>query len=49
MLGILEKAISKSPYNFDLKLRAIYFMDKLSYYEQVIAMLETMDIKAIQF
>lgn len=32
MLGILEKGIERSPYNSDLKLRAIYFLDKLGYY-----------------
>ena len=49
MLGQLERAVSRSPYNFDLKLRTIYFLDKLGYYDQILQILETMDIKAVQF
>lgn len=48
-LSLLEPAIHKSPFNHDLKLRAIYFYNKLNYFEDTLRTLESLDVKAVQF
>ena len=49
ILKILEKVSNLSPYNFDIKLRLMYFCDNLNYYDRLLSVFETMDIKAVQF
>lgn len=48
-LTLLEAAIKRSPYNHDLKIRAIYFYNWLNYHEESFKILESLDIKAVQF
>lgn len=45
----LEAATKRSPYNHDLKIRAIYFCNWLNYHEESFKLLESLDIKAVQF
>ena len=46
---LIDKSIIKSSSNHDTKLRAVYFSNKLNYHEESIKILESLDIKAVQY
>lgn len=48
MAVILETAVVKSPYNFDLKLKLLVFYDILACPEHSIEILRTLDVKSVQ-
>ena len=48
MAVILEMAVVKSPYNFDLKLKLLVFYDILACPEHSIEILRTLDVKSVQ-
>ena len=49
IISLLEKCSAKSPYNFDLKLRLLYFYGKVNYFDNIINVFSEMDIKSVQF
>jgi hypothetical protein len=49
LILFLESVSRRSPYNYSLKLRLIYFYQRLNLNDRILSIYETLDIKSVQF